>query len=252
MIAGVFAQIILLPAIAFALISIFQIRGEIALGIMILGCCPGGVTSNVFTKFAKGDVALSISYTAIASILTAVTLPVIIASVSPLLIPGIKANLSTASLSLKIILIATVPVLTGLVLNTFRTEQCRRWQDPCGKASNILVAVIISGAVLSQWSVFSQNAIILGPVLLSLNLAMLATGLGVGQWLGLDNSQVTTLAIESGFQNGSVGIVVGSLISTNVVDGQLSTFSLPSAVYGVLMLLTIAPFVVWRRSMQAR
>jgi BASS family bile acid:Na+ symporter len=95
---------------------------------------------------------------------------------------------------------------------------------------------------------FTSNLAVLGPVLLVLNLLMLAIGLGVGEALSLPRSQVTTLSIESGFQNGSIGIVVGMLLAGDAVKSQLPTYSLPSAIYGVLMLFTIFPMVLWRRA----
>ena len=102
---------------------------------------------------------------------------------------------------------------------------------------------------MSQWDVFVSNLPILGPILLLLNLLMLSIGLCVGRLLGLKTPQITSLAVEAGFQNGTIGIVVGSLMSDELMQGALSSFSLPSAVYSVLMLLTIIPFVLWRRSL---
>ena len=110
-----------------------------------------------------------------------------------------------------------------------------------------LFVLVLLGALISQWDVFIANLPILGPILLLLNLLMLSVGLGIGNLLGLKQSQITSLAVEAGFQNGTIGIVVGSLISDELVQTELSRFSLPSAVYSILMMLTIIPFVLWRR-----
>ena len=210
LLAGVLAQVVLLPLVAFGLLRLFDLQGDLAFGVMILSCCPGGITSNVMTKLARGDVALSISYTALASLITAVTLPLVLGLVGPWLLPQQDVALSILPLSGKVF------------------------------------ALIVLATLVSQWDVFIANIPTLGPTLLALNLLMLAVGLGLGAALCLPQPQVTALAVEAGFQNGTIGIVVGALIAPALVEGQLNRFSLPSAVYGILMLLTIAPFLLWR------
>jgi BASS family bile acid:Na+ symporter len=251
LLAGAIAQVLLLPLVAFALVMLFGMRGELALGVMILSGCPGGVTSNLFTKFAKGDVALSISYTALASVISALSLPLLLILSSGVLMPGLNTSVSTAGLSLNMFTISTLPVLLGVVVHQHRPEWCRRIHSWCERASSILMAVVVIATVINQWSLFTTNLTVLGPVLLSLNLLMLAIGLGVGHILRLPQTQVTTLSIESGFQNGSVGIVVGTLLTSGATASDLPAYSLPSAIYGVIMLFTIIPMVVWRR-LQAR
>ena len=248
LVAGAIAQVLLLPCVAFSLVLLFGLKGELAVGVMILSGCPGGVTSNLFTRLARGDVALSISYTALASVITAVTLPLLLIGSAQVLMPGLDASISTLGLSLKMIAIATLPVLIGVSLNVRAPGLCRRLRPWCDKGANVLITLVILAAVLSQWSLLTANLLVLGPLLLLLNLLMLAIGLGVGQLLALPRTQVTTLAIESGFQNGSIGIVVGTLLAGDAVTAQLSTYSLPSAIYGVLMLFTVVPMVLWRRA----
>lgn len=165
--------------------------------------------------------------------------------------PGLNTSVSTAGLSLNMFTISTLPVLLGVVVHQHRPEWCRRIHSWCERASSILMAVVVIATVINQWSLFTTNLTVLGPVLLSLNLLMLAIGLGVGHILRLPQTQVTTLSIESGFQNGSVGIVVGTLLTSGATASDLPAYSLPSAIYGVIMLFTIIPMVVWRR-LQAR
>ena len=251
LLAGAIAQVLLLPVVALSLVLLFGLRGELAVGVMILSGCPGGVTSNLFTRFARGDVALSISYTALASVITAVTLPLLLIGASQILMPGLDPSISTLGLSLRMLAIATLPVLIGVALNVRNPGLCRRMSPWCDRGSNALIALVIVASVVSQWSLFQANLIVLGPVLLLLNLLMLAIGLGVGQALALPRPQVTTLSIESGFQNGSVGIVVGTLLAGEATTGQLPIYSLPSAIYGVLMLFTVVPMVLWRRASAA-
>jgi len=249
LIAGVISQILLLPLIAFVLLKIFGVQGDFALGIMILSCCPGGITSSLVTKLSRGDVALSISYTALASLVTAATLPVVLSLTAPILIPQQDVGLSIVPLSLKVFSLATLPVLLGVAIRQWTPKFAVRWQLPSSQLANGLFIAVLIGVLIGQWDVFIAYLPVLGPVLLLLNLIMLIIGLAVGYLLSLKKCQITSLSVEAGFQNGTIGIVVGSLISEELVQGGLSRFSLPSAVYSVLMLVTIVPFVLWRRSL---
>jgi len=247
LLAGALAQMVLLPVVAYSLVCLFGLTNELAIGVMVLSCCPGGVTSNLFTRFARGDVALSISYTALASVLTAITLPLILGWVSKPLMADLDTSISTLPLSLKMLAMASLPVGIGVLCNQWNPSLCLVMRPWCDRLANVLLVLVIIGAVVSQWSLFVGNLQLLGPLLLLLNLVMLGLGLGVGTVLALPTAQVTTLAIESGFQNGTVGIVVGTLLSPLVLGDQLPGFSLPSAIYGVLMQFTVIPFVIWRR-----
>ena len=249
LIAGAMAQLLMLPVIAFALLRIFGLQGDFALGIMILSCCPGGITSSIVTKLSRGDVALSISYTALASLVTAITLPLVLSLTAPILIPQQDVELSIVPLSLKVFALATLPVVLGVSIRQWIPKLAVRWQLPSSQLANGLFVAVLIGVLIGQWDVFIANLPLLGPLLLLLNLLMLFIGLVVGYLLRLKKSQITSLSVEAGFQNGTIGIVVGSLISEEFIQGGLSRFSLPSAVYSVLMLVTIIPFVLWRRSL---
>jgi len=247
LLAGIITQIILLPLVAFLLIQFFKLQGEIALGIMILSCCPGGITSNVITKWSKGDVALSISYTSLASLATAGTLPLILSLSAPHILPVKSIDFSIVPLSIKVFTLSTLPVLIGVVARRIAPMKSKTWEIPCGKIANTLFALVLIGVLVGQWDVFIANLPILGPILFALNLIMLTIGLAIGQVMKLKPPKVTSLAVEAGFQNGTIGIVVGSLISETLEQGELSSFSLPSAVYSVLMMITIVPFIIYRR-----
>ena len=252
LLAGALAQVIVLPVVAFLLLRLAGLGGELAVGIMILSCCPGGITSNVMTRLARGDVALSISYTALASLITAISLPLILGFTAPWFLSQQTIEISILPLSLKVFSIATVPVLIGVWLRHKAPRFCTRREAMANRLANALFMLIVGGTLVSQWSVFSSNLSTIGPVLLSLNVLMLGIGLALGAALHLPTGQTTTLAIESGFQNGTIGIVVGSLIGPALQEGDLNSFSLPSAVYGVLMLVTIVPFILWRRIVKGK
>ena len=249
LLAGLLCQVLLLPLMAFLLSRLFQLQGELAFGVMILSCCPGGITSNVMTRWARGDVALSISYTAIASLLTLVSLPLVLGVAAGQFLSSNELKLAVAPLSLKVFAIATLPVLMGVVIRQLRPSVANGFEQGCSRLANLLFAVILLATLVSQWEVFTGNLSVLGPILLSLNVLMLLLGCTFGALLALPRRQVTTLAVESGFQNGTVGIVVGAMLSSPSADVVLTEMSLPSAVYGVLMLITVVPFMVWRRSL---
>ena len=251
LLAGSLAQVIVLPVVAFLLLRLFGLDGQLAVGVMLLSCCPGGITSNVMTRLSRGDVALSISYTALASLFTAISLPLILGVTAPVFVPNQTMQLSILPLSLKVFSIATVPVLIGVWLKQLAPQFCERVEPTASRLANLLFLLIVVGTLISQWSVFTSNLSIIGPTLLSLNVLMLAIGLALGALLQLPTAQTTTLSIEAGFQNGTIGIVVGSLIGPALTQGELNSFSLPSAVYGVLMTVTILPFILWRRGLHS-
>lgn len=249
LLAGVLSQVVLLPLVAFGLIRLFNLPGELGVGVLVLACCPGGITSNVMTRLARGDVALSISFTALASLITTLTLPPILTLGGRALMGTTLPAVSITGLGLKMALMTTLPVLLGVVLRQRQPALARRWERPGERIATGLFGLILAITILAERQTLIDNLASLGPVLLTLNVGMLAIGTAVAQGLRLPASQVSTVAIESGFQNGTVGIAVGALVleASGSVLG-LSAYSLPSAVYGVLMMVTIVPYLAWRRS----
>jgi BASS family bile acid:Na+ symporter len=267
LLAGVLSQVVLLPVVAFLLIRGFGLTGELAVGVLVLACCPGGITSNVMTRLARGDVALSISFTALASLITMVTLPLIVSAAGRALMGAPLPGVGITGLGLKMFVMTTLPVLLGVLLRQRRPGLAGRWERPCDRLATGLFALILAITILGEWQTLIDNLASLGPVLLCLNVGMLAIGTAVAALLKLPPPQVSCVAIESGFQNGTVGIAVGALLASAAAGdagaaaagaaagaagaavGGLSAFSLPSGVYGVLMMITILPYLAWRRSL---
>lgn len=137
LLAGLLCQVIGLPLIAFLLIRLFQLQGDLAFGVMILSCCPGGITSNVMSRWARGDVALSISYTAIVSLLTAVTLPLILGASAGQFLETTDVQFAVAPLSFKVFAIATLPVLIGVVIKQLRSSAATRLEQRCSRLANL-------------------------------------------------------------------------------------------------------------------
>ena len=240
---GLTNQILLLPIVTYIIILVFGITKEAAVGMMILACCPGGVTSNIITKLAKGDTALSISYTAFNSILAIVTLPLIV-GFSMKSFMGLEApDVNILSLGLTMFFITAVPVGIGLLIREKNKYYADKFEPKASKISTILFAIIILGALLSEWNTFINNFVLLGPAIVLLILAMLIIAYKSSKLFKMSDKQSITVAIESAMQNGTVGITVGNLIINP--ESGLSILSIPSGVYSIWMYLICLQFVYW-------
>ena len=240
---GLTNQILLLPLVTYIIILVFGITKEAAVGMMILACCPGGVTSNIITKLAKGDTALSISYTAFNSILAIVTLPLIVGFSMKSFMGQEAPDVNILSLGLTMFFITAVPVGIGLLIREKNKYYADKLEPKASKISTILFAIIILGALLSEWETFINNFVLLGPVIVLLILAMLTIAYRSSKLFKMSDKQSITVAIESAMQNGTVGITVGNLIINP--ESGLSILSIPSGVYSILMYLICLPFVFW-------
>jgi len=240
---GIMNQMAILPLVAFTIISLMGITKEIAVGMMILASCPGGVTSNMITKLAKGDTALSISYTAVISILAIFTLP-IITGLSMNHFMGAEAPpLNILSLGLTMFFITAVPVGIGLLVRLKNKHFADAFEVTATKISTVLFIIIILGALASEWDTFINNFLQLGPAIVLLIIIMLFIAYTSSNWFKMSNKQSITVAIESGIQNGTIGITVGNLIINP--ESGLSILSIPSGVYSILMYFVCLPFVFW-------
>ena len=240
---GITNQMVMLPLTAFIIISLAGITKEIAVGMMILASCPGGVTSNMITKLAKGDTALSISYTAVISILAIFTLP-LVTGLSMNHFMGAEAPpLNLLSLGLTMFCITAVPVGIGMVVRSKNKSFADMFEVTATKISTLLFVIIILGALASEWDTFTNNFLQLGPAIVLLIIAMLTIAYTSSTWFKMSKNQSITVAIESGIQNGTVGITVGNLIINP--ESGLSILSIPSGVYSILMYFICLPFVFW-------
>ena len=240
-ILGIINQMLLLPLITFLILLVIELPGEMSVGMMILACCPGGVTSNMLTKLAKGDTALSISFTAFVSIVTVFTLPLIVGFSMQYFMGSNSPNINIISLGLTMFFITTLPVAIGLYVNMLYHESIVSFAIIANKISKVLFIVIVIGALASEWEAFINNLSLLGPTIILLIMAMLLIGYNSAKWFSLNKEKSITIAIESGIQNATVGITIGNLILSQ--SSGLSILSLPSGVYGILMYLVCLPVV---------
>ena len=240
---GIVNQMLILPLVAFSVILLIGITKELAVGIMILASCPGGVTSNIITKLAKGDTALSISYTAVISLLTIITLPIVTFLSMKHFMGSEAPPLDFLSLGLTMFFITAIPVGLGVLVRKTNKQFADSFESIATKISTLLFTIIIIGALASEWRTFITNIYQLGPALILLITCMLIIGYKSSNWFKMNSRQSVTVAIESGIQNGTVGITIGNII-INPETG-LSILSIPSGVYGILMYFICLPFVFW-------
>ena len=240
---GVFNQMIILPIVTFSIVHIIGLTNEMAVGMMILACCPGGVTSNMITKLARGDTALSISFTAMTSILTVITLPLIVGFSMQYFMGSNAQTINILSLGLTMFFVTSLPVSIGLYINTKYHDIAEVFRSIANKTSTALFIIIVTGALASEWETFISNLYTLGPAIIILIIVMLLIGYNSAKWLNMSKKKDVTIAIESGIQNATVGITIGNLILSQQTG--LSILSLPSGVYGILMYLVCLPFIFW-------
>ncbi len=235
---GAFSQIILLPIIAFILVKIWPIAPELAIGVMIIAAAPGGVTSNLLTSFAKGDVALSISLTAIISLLCVITIPfIVLTSVGLLNDTNITQGISLFSMSRDMFLIVTVPVILGMLLRRFASGTALKFEPIAKKISIALFILVLLGAIAAERenviSYFAQA----GLITFVLNIVMMVAAYYVANLLASGIEQKKCITIECGLQNGTLAIFV----ATSIFGGGL--YVIPAATYSLIMFATSLIFV---------
>ena len=239
---GAISQIILLPVIAFVLVSTWPIAPELAIGVMIIAAAPGGVTSNLLTSFAKGDVALSISLTAIISLLCIITIPfVVLTSLELLNISNITLEVSLASISRDMFLIVTVPVVLGILLRKFVTGLALKFEPVAKKISIILFIIVLLGAIVAERENVVSYFLQAGLVTLTLNVIMMIVAYYIAQLLASGTEQKKCITIECGLQNGTLAIFV----ATSIFGGGM--YVIPAATYSLIMFATSLIFVYFVR-----
>ena len=243
---GAFNQVILLPLVVFVCIWAFGLSGSMAVGLMILAACPGGVTSNVIAKWARGDVALSVSLTAVISLASVITVPAILAFALSRFLESDAPQIDIAQTAVTMFLLTVVPIVLGLSFRRFAPNLTQRIEPVVSVIATVLFALIIVSAIAANWSLFVTNVQVLGPVLLTLLVLLTLVGFFVPRLLGRTQREAKTISIETGVQNGTLGIAVATLL---VSDGTgISPYALPSAIYGVFMYLIIVPvLLIYRR-----
>ena len=238
-IVGFISQLIILPIVAYLLIIILRSPPEIAIGVMIIAAAPGGVTSNVMTKFANGDVALSISLTAVISLLSIITVPLIIFTSADLLgITEVSKNISMSGIAIKMFLVVTVPVILGMIIRRFAENFISSKVQIFNKLNIILFAVFFLAAFYSERDSFLNFIKQAGFIALILNISMMAIAYYIAKAFASGVKQMRCIALECGLQNGTLALFVSTQIFGNDI-----LYALPTGAYALIMYITGFVFI---------
>ena len=237
-IAGLICQMVLLPIIAFVLIKVFILPIELALGVMIIAAAPGGVTSNVLTKFAKGDVALSISLTAIISLISIISVPFIVFTSADLLnVSYFSKEVSMVGISLKMFFVVTLPVLIGMLVRKFANDFISRKTLLIQRISIILFVIVFAAIWIEEWDRIVSFITQAGTIALTLNIVMMFVGYYFAKIFASGVEQRRCISLECGLQNGTLAVFVSSQIFDDIV------YMVPTAAYALIMFVTSLIFV---------
>ena len=241
-IVGLICQLILLPVIAFVLIKLLNTPAELAVGVMIIAAAPGGVTSNIYTKFANGDVALSISLTAIISLISIITVPLIVFKSAEILeVSFMSKNISMIGISIKMFFVVTVPVIIGMVIRRFFNDYIVLKSSLITKISVILFALVLFAVYASEWDKIIPFIISAGLITTILNITMMFVGYYIAKMFATGIAQQRCIALECGLQNGTLAVFIATQLGSEV--GVLSPLILPTAAYGLVMFATSLVFL---------
>jgi len=235
---GFICQLILLPLIAFALIKLLNIPIELALGVMLIAAAPGGVTSNILTKFADGDVALSVSLTAIISLISIVTVPfVIFLSIDLLNIDYVAKEISMLTISLKMFFVVTIPVIMGMLINHFAENFIKKNLLVIQRISIALFVLIFIAIYIEEWDNIVSFIMQAGIIALTLNIIMMTVGFYVAKFFASGVAQRRCISLECGLQNGTLAVFVGTQLFDEMV------YIVPTAAYALIMMVTSLIFI---------
>ena len=235
-------KIIILPIVALLLVLIWPISPELAVGVMLIAAAPGGATSNIITSFAKGDVALSVSLTAIISLLCVITIPLIVLiSLNLLMGTSLSASISITDIAIKMFIIVTIPVLLGMICRKLITNFSITFEPLAKKISTILFIIVLIGAVFAEKDNIAVYFSQAGLITLILNLLMMTIAFYIAKSFASGEAQQKTITIECGLQNGTLAIVV----ATTFFGGGV--YLIPAATYSLIMFATSLIYIYFVR-----
>ena len=235
---GFVCQLFVLPVVAFLLIIILKVPTEMALGVMLIAAAPGGVTSNVLTKFAGGDVALSVSLTAFMSLLSIITVPFIIFTTIDLFeISYVAKEISMVGISLKMFFVVTVPVIIGMIIRHFTGDLVIRNLKMIQRISIALFLIVFAAIYIEEWDKIVSFLARAGLIALILNVTMMVIGFYVAKFFASGEAQQRAISLECGLQNGTLAVFVGTQLFDSVV------YMVPTAAYALIMMITSLIFV---------
>jgi len=237
-IIGFLGQVIILPIIAFILIHIISMPPEIALGVMIIAAAPGGVTSNILTKFANGDVALSVTLTAVVSLISVITVPLIVYNSASFLGFEITKEISMINIAVKMFFVVTVPVIFGMIVRSLMTDFIVSKTLLIQRLSVMLFLVVFISIWVEEWDRIVSFITRAGLVAFILNITMIFIGYYMAKFLASGLEQRKCISLECGLQNGTLAVFVATQLFDDIV------FMVPTAAYALIMFVTSIIFVL--------
>lgn len=238
---GLLAQVVLLPLTAYLIATTLKLTPEGAVGLMVLAACPGGVTAGIVTYLARGDTALSISLSAITSLFSFMTVPLVVGmSLLYFMQTDTAVDVPVDQLFGGLFVVTLLPVAVGLCLSESGRLSLRVQQAVHRLATTIFI-LIVAFTFVNQWPTITHHLPALGPACLALNLITMLTGAGIATLAGLTGGERIALAVECGIQNSALGITLAlSLLA-------MPALAVPSVIYAVLMNVSAFAMIMWRR-----
>ena len=235
---GFICQLIVLPIVAYLLIITLSVPIEMALGVMLIAAAPGGVTSNVLTKFANGDVALSISLTAVMSLLSIVTVPfIVINSINLFDITYVEKEITMTAIALKMFFVVTVPVIIGMTIRHFTGDLVIKNLKLIQRFSIALFLLVFAAIYIEEWDKIVSFLTRAGLIALILNVTMMVIGFYVAKFFASGTPQQRAISLECGLQNGTLAVFVATQLFDNII------YMVPTAAYALVMMATSVIFV---------
>ena len=238
---GFFSQLILLPIVALGLVFLLNLPTTIAVGLMIIAAAPGGVTSNILTKFANGDVALSVTLTAVTSLVCILSVPFVVINSANIIGVSISSDISITKVALKMALVVTVPVLFGMIIRKMFSNFILSKINLIDKLSGILFVIVFTAIYIEERNNILAYILQAGLAVLILNIVMMTLAFLIAKKFTSGISQQKCIAIEGGLQNGTVAVFVATLIFDDVA------FIIPTAAYALIQYLTGFLFIALLR-----
>ena len=230
---GIICQLILLPIVAYILLLILRLPVELALGLMIIAAAPGGVTSNVLTKFANGDVALSISLTAIGSLISIFSVPFIVFSSAKLLgVTDLSSDITMTGIALKMALVVTVPVILGMIIRRFAENFISSNINIVNRITGILFIVVFAAIWIEERENIISYLGQAGLAVLILNVVMMTLAFYIAKGFATGIPQRKCISLECGLQNGTLAVFVATQIFND------AAYMVPTAAYALIMYIT--------------
>jgi BASS family bile acid:Na+ symporter len=238
---GFLSQVILLPIVAIILINLISLPIEIAMGVMVIAAAPGGVTSNILTKFADGDVALSVTLTAVVSLLSIIIVPLIVFNSAIYLGIEIVKEISMLNIALKMFFVVTVPVLFGMIVRSLMTDFIISKTLLVQRLSVILFLIVFTSIWIEEWDRIISFITRAGLIAFVLNITMIFAGYYIAKFWASGIAQRKCISLECGLQNGTLAVFVATQLFDDIV------FMVPTAAYALIMFVTSIIFVLFVR-----